>query len=84
MNEAKVKREIISLALMLDEVSEYAVFFDYSPHVKEITVRVKASKTEWKEMIFGGSFYYNREDNEEYLRIKDFLTEKIREATEII
>ena len=84
MNEAKKKREIISLALMLDEVSDYAVFFEYSPHVKQISIRVRESKTEWKGKIFDGSFYWDREGDEEYLLVKDFLEEEIRKATEII
>lgn len=84
MSEAKIKREIISLAIMLDEISDYAVFIDYTPHVKEIGVRVGASKVRWREKIFYETFYWDSENKEGYLRIKEFLNKEIKKATEII
>lgn len=86
MNSAKIKREIISLALLADELTELAVWIDYSPHVSQISVKATKSKEEWREEIFKGRFYYDfhyDDDLEKYQRIKDFLTEEIRKVTEI-
>ncbi|PFP30119.1 hypothetical protein COJ96_06785 [Bacillus sp. AFS073361] len=86
MSSAKVKREIIGLALLLDEVSDYTVFFDYSPHVSELSVSVRKNKEEWKLKVFEGKFYYDfhrEEDEGKYLRIKEFLETEIKNLTEI-
>lgn len=92
MNSAKVKREIIGLAILLDDVSEYAVFFNYSPHVSQISLRIFESKDCFKEdtpqpeIIFNARFYYDlshASDIEDYKRIKEFLQTEIAKATEI-
>jgi hypothetical protein len=91
MNSAKAKREIIGLALLVDEITDLAVFVRYHPHVSLINVDVAKSKKEWKEKVFEGEFYcdpnreyYNPErELERYNRIKEFLTDVVRKATEI-
>lgn len=85
MNSAKMKREIIGLALLLDEVSDLAVFIRYSSHVKKISIDVRASKED-AETVFDGSFYFDfkyDDDRPNYHRIKAFLNEEIAKATEI-
>lgn len=92
MNIAKIKREIIGLALLLDEVSDYGVFFDYSPHVSLISIRVFECKDSHREgkpqpaEIFKGKFYYDFQydsDRNNYIRIIEFLQKEIAKATEI-
>lgn len=76
------KREIIGLALLLDEISDYVVFVDYSGHVKSLSVRVK----EGDDVLFNNSFYVDFEfdyDHKNYLVIRSFLESKIAEVTEI-
>jgi hypothetical protein len=90
MNSAKAKREIIGLALLLDEVSDNGVFFDYSPHVRQISLRVFESKDCYNEdkpqpaELFKGRFYFDfshRSDEADYQRIKEFLQAEIAKAT---
>lgn len=92
MNSAKAKREIIGLALLLDEVSEYGVFFEYSPHVNGISLRVYENKDCYDEIkpqpaqLFKGSFYFDfcyKADVENYQKAKEFLQAEISKATEI-
>ncbi|WHY93746.1 hypothetical protein QNK12_09915 [Neobacillus cucumis] len=85
MNSAKLKREIIGLALLADEVTGLLVFVDYSAHVKSISIRVFDNE-EAENKIFSGRFYFDfkyESDESEYQRIKEFLQTEISKATEI-
>lgn len=92
MNNAKAKREIIGLALLLDEVSDCGVFIDYSSHVKSITIRVFERKDCFNKdkllpvEILNDKFYFDfrfKKDEVAYFRIKEVLQAEITKATEI-
>jgi hypothetical protein len=81
------KREIIGLALLLDEISELTVFANYSGHVKRVSVRVYEYEGEQKEAeLLDDGFYADfrfSDDEKNYLKIKEFLTSEIKKATAI-
>jgi hypothetical protein len=84
MENKQAKKEIIRLALMLEEISEHVVFIDYSGHVKNLYVSVNESKENWGKQIFRGNFYTDfryESDQNDYESIKEFLQSKINELT---
>jgi hypothetical protein len=85
MNSAKIKREVIGLALLADEVTDLLIFVNYSPHVKRLSVRIFDDK-EAENEVFKGGFYWDfrfPDDEENYRIIKEFLTEEIKKSSEI-
>jgi hypothetical protein len=86
MNSANAKREIIGLALLVDEITDLAVFVDYQAHVGNLSISASRSKDNWEDKVFKGDYYVDfrfRRDTESHNRIKKFLTEEIQKATEI-
>jgi hypothetical protein len=84
MKNKQAKKEIIGLALFLDEISDYAVFIDYSGHVGNLYISIGGSKENWNNKIFKGDFYTDfryKSDKEDYESIKKFLQNKINELT---
>lgn len=83
------RREIIKLALLLDEVSDLQVFIEYSGHVNSLRVRVYSIKedvvadAEWtdktNELLFK-DFYCDfkyKSDLKNYEEIRGFLQSEI-------
>lgn len=90
MKKAKdPKREIIGLALLLEDVSDLAVFVSYSGHVQKVGVRVyenhgQKEEKEEKELLYSEFYADLRYRTEkEYLKIKKFLETKVHEYTVI-
>lgn len=80
----KKVREIIGLALLLQEISDFHVFIDHSGHVKCVTIRVIKKNGEDKDFHFREQFYYSHLYNEEdFMKIKEFLTFHIAELTAV-
>jgi hypothetical protein len=80
------KREIIGLALLLEDVSDLTVFADYSGHVKNVAIRVFENEGEENEIVLlQKSFYadFSFGTIKEYEEIKAFLHSKIEEYTAI-
>ncbi|WP_458412751.1 hypothetical protein ACNQFZ_18365 [Schinkia sp. CFF1] len=75
------KREIIKLALLLDEILELYVFVDYSSHVKQISVRVfdvkegyDANESPWSEYnieLLNERFYFDFPSDESVKKFED-------------
>lgn len=87
MDSKKVKREIIGLALLLEEVSDLTVFVDYAGHVQSLTVRVYQNHDqEDQSLLLRDSFYmgFKLATKSNYNNIKNFLTEQIEKATAIL
>jgi hypothetical protein len=79
------KREIISLALLLEDVSDLTVFVDYSGHVKSVKIRVYEDyRGEQKELLYKDFYTDFRCDTQrDYVAIKTFLQFKIEEYTAV-
>ncbi|MEC1744153.1 hypothetical protein [Schinkia azotoformans] len=84
------KREVIKLALLLDEISDLHVFVDYSGHVETVSVRVYSAKEEvvdpeakWTEQvnkIFDEYYNFNfkyEDDFKKYEATKQYLQSEI-------
>jgi hypothetical protein len=80
------KREIIGLALLLEEVSDLVVFCRYSGHVKSVNIEV-CDDERGRNTIFDKRFYvdfHSNIDEKNYLDIKQYLQNQIDKATAII
>jgi hypothetical protein len=80
------KREIMGLALLLEDVSDLTVFLNYSGHVKGVSVRVfENDGTENETKLIDERFYndFSCGTQTEYEAIKIFLQTKIDEYTQI-
>jgi hypothetical protein len=80
-----VKREIMSLALLLEDISDLTVFVDYYGHVNEVSVRVYENYESERKELFNQSFYtyHSWSSSGNYQDIKTFLQTKIEEYTAI-
>lgn len=58
---ARLLGEVQMLAFLVNEHTKYAVFTDFSGHVKQWSMRVCASKTYYTETITSDSFYIKPE-----------------------
>lgn len=80
------KREIMGLALLLDDISDLAVFVRYSGHVKAVDLRVHENEGEENEKILISKQFYSDfscNTQSEYEEMKAFLQSKIEEYTQI-
>jgi hypothetical protein len=80
------KREIIGLALLLEDVSDLTVFVRYHGHVQSVSLEVvKADGLESEKELIRGSFYtdFRHGTDEQYEVMKSFLQSKIEEYTAI-
>lgn len=77
---AKLLGELQMLAYLINENTDYAVFTEFAGHVKEWTVRICASKTNYTEGITSDGIYIKPEvwgDPTEKLKTMKLQLEKI-------
>jgi lipopolysaccharide biosynthesis glycosyltransferase len=70
--------ELMMLATLINEKTEYCTMVDFSGHVNSVRFRVRKSKENYKEQIFNSDFYVDRLTEERYQQIKDKFIEILK------
>lgn len=87
----KLIMEIIMLAVLVQENTDYCIFLDYSGHVDSIDVRIRESKKNWQNEVcesrittkFQDYYHKDRSDHLASLKAKRDILKEILETHEI-
>ncbi|CEG29599.1 hypothetical protein [Bacillus sp. B-jedd] len=84
----KEVRELIGLALLVEEISDYDVFIHYAGHVDTLEIRIDRSEENGGERIFKSEFKVDNPNRKyagysTYAEAKEFLDKCIADSTAI-
>lgn len=91
MKDEKIKLvlEIMSLAILVDQQTDYCVFVDYSGHIESLDIDVSESKENWRNKICKAgiraafSNYVDKGEENAYLKSRRDVLREILETHEI-
>lgn len=82
MNTFQKVTELIMLATLINEQTEYCTFVDFSGHVNKFYFSLREGKEEYETKLFDSNFYLKELTEERYQEIKSKFIE-ILETKEI-
>jgi hypothetical protein len=73
----RIRLELYSLAMKVNEETSYCVFFEDAAHVRRIYIRIRQSKENFTQEIYDYDFYYDEKLYEHTLSEIQNLKEKL-------